>query len=143
MSADARAAVLERIRAAKGGAGDLNAGVSAWGSLPRQYHRQAAVTLEAMLERLIERLVADGLSQRRNLARGRCGVGARGGGRRLDRVGRWRVERRIGHGLRCRLAVNAALDQVADEARITDRFPGALDEERRVKPVVEITVTLT
>ncbi len=57
MSVDAKAAVLERIRAAKGGAAELGRGVSAWGSLPRGYHRHGELGQEEMLERLTERLV--------------------------------------------------------------------------------------
>ena len=56
MSDSARTAVLERIRAAKGGAGDLAAGVSAWGALPRGYHRHGELAQEDMLARLTERL---------------------------------------------------------------------------------------
>lgn len=52
----ARAAVLERIRTAKGGGAELAAAGSAWKSLPRGYHRHVAAGREAMLERLVERL---------------------------------------------------------------------------------------
>ncbi len=53
---DARAAVLGRIRAAKGGPADLASGSGAWASLPRGYHRKGNSDNEAMLERLVERL---------------------------------------------------------------------------------------
>ncbi len=56
-SGDARSAVLEKIRTAKGGRAELAAGVSAWASLPRGYQRQGNLDREEMLERLTERLV--------------------------------------------------------------------------------------
>ena len=54
---DARTAVLERIRAAKGSESELSVAMGAWPLLPRQYHRGASVELEAMLHKLTERLV--------------------------------------------------------------------------------------
>ncbi len=48
--------MLERVRAAKGGAAELAKAASAWGLLPRAYHRDGELQRTAMLERFIDRL---------------------------------------------------------------------------------------
>jgi L-lactate dehydrogenase complex protein LldG len=52
----AKAEILRRIRAAKGGTSDAVAAETAWGQLSRNYRRQAALEPEAVLELLEDRL---------------------------------------------------------------------------------------
>jgi L-lactate dehydrogenase complex protein LldG len=52
----ARAEVLERIRAAKGGVGSADVARAGWNAVTRKYRREATRSREAILELLVDRL---------------------------------------------------------------------------------------
>jgi L-lactate dehydrogenase complex protein LldG len=56
MTADARSAILSRIRNANGSATTLDAALSAWQQIPRTYTQSSALSQQQTLELLIERL---------------------------------------------------------------------------------------
>lgn len=57
MNGDPKTAMLERLRAAKGGRSELASAVREWDGLPRGYHRTGSLSREEMLARLTERLM--------------------------------------------------------------------------------------